>query len=300
MGLSDHLDKLRAFKAIVDAGTMREAARTLNVSQPSLTKLVQTLEDACGVPLLSRGRMGVEATEAGKRLFEYSTLTLKGLEDLEQKLLNPSDQMAGHLRIGAYASLAEYLWPDFMPIFKKRAPGLRLSILTREGSSHRDALLSGEIDILVDAEPRVTDEFISWNLYEDRFNFYASSSKAEKIDVANIESTPLIYSPNAFDHENKKILQHLEENGYSFSERLEFDSFMAVLAFAKKGVGLAVMPNRLAEAAVNAGQLRHVTLKRFSSKGFGPHHFAASIQESRKDDPRIRLLVKSLKEWCSA
>jgi DNA-binding transcriptional LysR family regulator len=299
MELSDHLDKLRAFKIIAETGTMREAAGRLNVTQPSLTKLIQNLEHAAGVALLSRGRMGVRPTEAGKCLLEYATSTLKGLEDLEQKLLNPSDQMAGHLRIGAYASLAEYLWPNFIPAMKKKAPGLRLSIYTSEAISHRSALARGEIDLLVDAEPRMTGDLISWNLYEDRFNFFMTRSQADKWSVEMMEETPLIYSPNAFDSDNKKIIQHLEENGYFFKERLEFDSFMAVLAFAKKGIGLAVIPNRLADAAVTAGQLRSVSIKKFHPRGFGSHHFAATIQESRKDDPRIRLVVKALKEWFS-
>lgn len=297
MKLSDHLDKLRAFKVIVEAGTMREAAKRLHVTQPSLTKLIQNLELASGVTLLSRGRMGVAVTESGKHLLEYATLTLKGLEDVEQKLLNPGDGMAGHLRIGAYASLAEYLWPDFIPALKKKAPGLRLSIFTSEGSSHLQGLARGEIDILVDAEPRLTDGFLSWNLYEDRFNFYLSTAKAEKWSAQSIDTTPLIYSPNAFDHENRKILQHLEGNGYHFPEKLEFDSFMAVLAFARKGVGLAVLPNRLAETAVKAGQLRAVSLKKFPPKGFGSHHFAATIRESRKDDPRVRVVIKLLRQW---
>jgi DNA-binding transcriptional LysR family regulator len=297
LNLKDHLDKLKAFKVIVDSGTMREAAKRLNVSQPSLTKLVHTLEDATGIELLSRGRHGVLPTDAGRQILLYATSILKDLEDLEQKLSNPTEQMAGHLRIGAYASLAEYLWPDFIRTFRKTAPALRLSLHTSEVIGHQQALERGEIDLLIDAEPRLAGDVVSWNLYEDRFNFYMSGSSSGTLAPETIESLSLIYSPNAIDCDNKKISQHLEENGYFFKERLELDSFMAVLAFAKKGLGLAVLPNRLAEASVKAGHLKPVSLKKFSAKGFGLHHFAVTIREHRKDDPRIRFLIRSLRDW---
>ncbi len=297
MKLADQLDKLHAYKVIVESGTMREAAKRLGVTQPSLTKLIQNFEQAAGLTFLSRGRHGVLATEAGKHLFDFASVTLKNLEDLEQKLLHPNESTAGHLRVGAYASLAEYLWPDFIRSFRKRAPALRLSINTSEAVSHQRALERGEIDVLVEAEPRLSEGLVSWKLYEDRFHFYLAQKLVMPGIQDAVEALPLIYSPHAFDHENMTILQHLEEKGYSFREKIELDSFTAVLAFARREVGLAVLPKRLAEAAVKAGELRPVSLRGFPGKGFGLHHFAATVEEHRKDDPRIRLLIRELREW---
>lgn len=295
MGLTDHLDKLHAFKVILESGTMRKASQTLHLTQPSLTRLVQTLEDAAGTRLMSRGRHGVIPTEAGKLLLQYSDSVLNGLWNLEEQIKNPSNPLAGHLRVGAYASLAEYLWPDFIPMFKKEAPALRLSIRTSETVNHQKALEQGKIDVLVDAESRIAGDLISWSLYEDRFNFY--SAKPGAWDPDTIGSLPLIYSPAAFDRENKGIVQHLEEAGYFFKETIELDSFTSVMAFARKGLGLAVLPRRLAENPVSAGHLKVASLKHFAGKGFGAHTFTATVLENRKDDTKIRFFIKSLKAW---
>lgn len=298
MNLSDHLDKLKAFKVIAESRTMGEAAQRLSITQPSLTKLVQTLEGASGVQLLARGRNGTSLTEAGRQLLDYATQTLRGLEDLEIKLQNPKESLTGHLRVGAYASLAEYLWPEFIPEFRKSAPGLRLSIFTSESLSHSRALQEGEIDVLIDSEPRIDARVISWNLYEDRFAFYMSPKVARDLAPETLGGLPLISSPSAFDQDNRKISQHLDMAGYDFRERLEFDSFTAVLAMARKGVGLAVLPVRLAESSVKAKRLEQVALKGFSAKGFGPHHFSATVLENRKDDPRTKFLIHELRSWC--
>jgi len=296
MNLADHLDKLKYFQVIAESRTMGEAAARLNISQPSLTKLVQTLEAAVGTQLLIRGRHGVLPTESGKEVLAYAHSVLSQLNDLEQKLKHPSDKIAGHLRIGAYASLGEYLWPNFILAFSKKWPQLRLSIYSAENRSQAQSLASGQIDILIDAEPRLVGEFISWNLYEDRFNFFVNPLQPEMV-ADEFADLPLVYSPNAFDSDNKRIIQHLEEHGYNFSQRIEFDSFMAVKAFAMNGSGLAVLPNRLAEADVKSGRLKMVKLKALPAKGFGSHHFAATILEARKDDIRLRTLVQALKDW---
>lgn len=295
--LNDHLDKLHAFKVIVESGSLREASRRLNVTQPSLSKLLSTLEESSGCQLLSRSRNGVVPTEAGKLLNVYAHGVLKDLADLEQRLRHPSDSLAGHLKIGAFASLAEYLWPVFLPAFKKTHPSLKISILTTDPEDHQRSLRNGVIDVLVDSEPRLSDEIITWSLYEDRFNFYLKPGTNKIPEEHLTETMPLIYSPSAVDHENKSILQSLEERGYYFKERIELDSFMAVKAFARNGVGLAVLPQRVAEAPGENRQLDRLALKNFPVKGFGAHTFAASILESRKDDPRIRQFIRSLKNW---
>ena len=63
------LSQLRNFTAVVKAGAVRQAAKLLNLSQSSVTKSIQQLEDDLGVALLHRGAHGVAPTEAGKALF---------------------------------------------------------------------------------------------------------------------------------------------------------------------------------------------------------------------------------------
>src|SRR5450759_5319345 len=67
------LSQLRNFTAVVDAGAVRQAAKNLNLSQSSVTKSIQQLEDDLGVELLHRGAHGVAPTEAGKALFARIT-----------------------------------------------------------------------------------------------------------------------------------------------------------------------------------------------------------------------------------
>lgn len=272
-------------------------AEKSNLTQPSLTRLIQTLEEASGEKLFHRSRQGVVLTEAGKLLYEFTILTLKGLEDLEERLKNPTAEFSGLIQVGSYESLAEYLWPDFLPFLKKKYPELKVSIKTNSRISHQDALASGQLDLLVDAEPRTVGDFTSWVLYEDRFNFYGKKDSVPlELSPDKTNSLSLIYCPNAFDSENKRILQHLEESGYHFKEKIELDSFPAVATFTKNGIGVGVLPQRLAESHLSSRHFSPVSLKGFSQKGFGVHSICATIRSASANDKRIRLLVKLLKE----
>ena len=62
------LIQLRNFIAVVEAGTFRQAARTLKLLQSSVSKSLQQLEDEIGAEMLHRGAHGVVPTEAGKAL----------------------------------------------------------------------------------------------------------------------------------------------------------------------------------------------------------------------------------------
>lgn len=297
MNLENHLDKIKTFKVIAESRTMSEAAKRLHITQPSLTKLVQTLEAAVGLPLLVRGRHGVSLTDAGVNLLYFSTQTLNRLSDLEQRFLNPGDHLAGHLRIGSYASLSEYLWPDFLPIFREQYPQIRISISSIEGTSPNNLLTQDEIDILIDSEPRFCGAVSSWKLYEDHFNFYVNKVTKITYNPDNIKPITLVYCPKAFDMCNKKIIHFLEERNYFFKEKIEFDSFTAVQAYARKSPSVAVLPMRLAESDLFKGKLKQATFVGFQSGGFGQHSFAVTIHDSKKDDPKLKVLIKALRNW---
>lgn len=295
MNLSDHLDKLKPFMTVAEAGTIHEAAKRLHITQPALSRMIRILEEACGSELFVRSRQGVQLTAAGEEILVYAKLTLKELENLEAKLLAPTNKMAGHIRIGTYESLAEYLWPDFLHHMQSEYPDLAISLKTSSEVKQIDLLARGEIDILVDAEPRVTGDFISWPLYKDRFNFFIKKGLEVELNPISAKSLTLIYVPQAIDSENQSPLHHLEKNGYTFFKKMALDSFTTAQSFCAKGIGLAILPIQL-QASQNS-RTSLVKLEGFSIRGFGEHTICATIRASGEHAPRISEFVKNLKKW---
>ncbi|WP_158219868.1 LysR family transcriptional regulator [Ideonella sp. A 288] len=94
------LQQLEALVAVVDSGSIRAAARMLNLSQAAISKSMRTLEQEAAVPLLVRLSRGVELTPAGHRLLARARLVTRQLELARDDLRQANDGDAGTLRIG--------------------------------------------------------------------------------------------------------------------------------------------------------------------------------------------------------
>ncbi len=293
MGLCDHLDKLRSFTVIAESGNLREAAERLHVTQPALSRMIKTLESSGRVELFARSQRGLTLTPAGKELHRYAVRTLKELTDVEMRMSTGSDLFSGHIQIGTYESLAEYMWPDFLRETQRKYPDLAISLRTNSLVGMLELLRREEIDILVDAEPRTTSDFISWPIYKDKFNFFVGEGGISKINQESAKEMTLIYVPQAYDEDGKTILHHLESHGYQFAKKLSLDSFTSAQKFCSKGLGVAVLPMRLH----TSNFIIPAKLNGFNVNGFGEHTICASIRYSQKDHPQISELIKQLKIW---
>ncbi|WP_131913508.1 LysR family transcriptional regulator [Celerinatantimonas diazotrophica] len=100
------LRHLHAFVTIVDAGNMSRAAEQLCMQQPSLSRLLQSLEQVLDTPLLTRLPRGVEATAAGLALYEQAQIILAKVERLPSIVQHAASGLSGELAVGFTSSAA--------------------------------------------------------------------------------------------------------------------------------------------------------------------------------------------------
>ena len=95
------LTSLRAFVLAIEEGSLRSAARRLDVSQPALTKMIRELERELATTLLQRSTTGVLATAQGKVLYERAVAADRELSHAVEQIQQLGGRMAGSLTIGA-------------------------------------------------------------------------------------------------------------------------------------------------------------------------------------------------------
>ena len=291
MNILDHLDKLKIFSLVAQRGSINGAAQELALTQPAITRAIQTLEKAAGYPLFIRTRSGMHLTPGGNILFAASARALKDMADATSQGAHAQEEMAGQLTIGTFESLAEYLWPEFLVKAQKQFPRLSLSLKTNSREGHRQELANGTLDLLVDAEPRAHTGLTAWPLYADRFGFYARQTI--ELSPENARELSLIYVKGVFDEKNTSLEQYLAREGYQFEREYTFDSFTTVKRTAEKGLGVAILPRRLAE---KEGSLKMVKAKGFAKDGFGAHGIYATVSNFREKDIRVKSLISLLRK----
>ncbi len=294
--LAQELDKIAVFVTVAEKGKINEASELLHLTQPSVSRSIQKLEEAFGVEVFTRSRDGVRLTQAGSLLYEAASRMLRELDDIQIRAQSINHDFAGNLTVGTYESLAEYLWPDFLMDFQSKHPALHLSVKTNFYQDPLADLVSGRVDLLVDAEPQVKTSLISWPLYSDKFSFFVSPAFGNKrISPSEATAENIIFVQKAFDENRLTIDDHLQQAGYRFARQYCFDSFSTVKRLCIKGMGIAVLPKRLAEYDVKQKLIKPISLKGFSTDGFGRHSICATVVSENGKDLRLKKLIALLK-----
>jgi len=113
---------LAAFVAAVETASMHGAADALALTQSAVSKRVHALERRVGVALLVRGRLGVRATEAGRRLYPEAKQALAALEQAHAAAAGARAEARATLRLAASHTIGEFLLPGWLAGFGDGAP----------------------------------------------------------------------------------------------------------------------------------------------------------------------------------
>lgn len=147
------LDLLHTFVVICDTGSLTAASRRVHRSQSALSEQMQKLEEACGRPLLVRGKSGAHPTPAGERLLQHARQLL-GMSELAYQDVQ-GIEIAGTLRL----AMTDYFRPaqiiDILARIRARYPRLRLQVSVRKSA-------------LIEEDPDDFDIGISMRLLDGR------------------------------------------------------------------------------------------------------------------------------------
>lgn len=282
--LKDHLEKLPSFNAVARLQSISHAALELHMSQAALSHSIKVLEGAIGAALFVRKPKGVELTDAGKTLYEFSKNLLPQLETVESKVRKPGNHIQGFLKIGTHETLAIHLLPDILERFLVKYPGMNVSITSGRIDFLIQGLKNKDFHLVFSVEPIGHPELIVDVILENRLAFFAAPTKyphryaclkKEKISLEEASSVPILTDTHAHQEQYLPIPRMLITSGILAEQRFELNSFEASIRLASKGLGIAVLPERNAQIAVKQGQLREIRITGLS-KHFGQYRLCAS------------------------
>lgn len=288
--LEDHLEKLRAFHVTATEGSFLKASHKLGVTQPAITKAVRLLEDQMKATLFVRHARGVTLTPKGTLLNQFCETLFLRVRDLEQQM-SSSEQISGIARIGTYETLGELFWPRALTQIGKKLPAIIVELTTENPESHWIKLETGAIDIIVDAEPRVSQHFYSRVLYSDSFDIFC---KKDSPLLHTREHVPISYVKRATDRRDVTIEQHLNRSRHKFDLRYSVESFTMVRALVAEGVCVGVLPVRMAKKLVKDGSLVPY-LPKEKLENFGEHRICATCVHDLRSEAKISKIIDILR-----
>ena len=136
----------RSFEAVVAEGSLSQAARRLGLSQPTLGRHVEALEQALGLTLFDRTLKGLKPTEAALRLYEPVTKAHGALGEARAIAEGQSVELAGSVRITASEMFSNYVLPGLLQPIRAAYPDVALEIVPSDSAEN---LLMREADIAI-------------------------------------------------------------------------------------------------------------------------------------------------------
>ncbi len=124
----DRLQSMRAFVRVVELGGFARAARSLNVSDTVVTRLVADLESHLGTRLLNRTTRKLSLTETGQSYLESVRQILQDIDDADAAASSMSKTPTGTLRIFSSLALGKFQLAALLPQFAAANPEIVLDV----------------------------------------------------------------------------------------------------------------------------------------------------------------------------
>jgi len=243
-------DRLRVFHAVAEAGSITHAGETLHLSQPAVSRQIQSLEAAMGATLFHRHPRGLLLTSEGEILYEATQEITAQLNASTVRLRDNREGVHGPLLVTTTLGFGiKWLTPR-LPKLLALHPGLSIELLLTEEVLD---LPMRQADVAIRMRAPRQADVIGRKLWSMRVGLYASRT------YLNQRGTPLTVEELA-DHDliiySDKAPQPSYEIDWLFREgvgganlrpRVTMSTQFAVLEAVRHGTGIGIIPEYLTE-----------------------------------------------------
>lgn len=151
-----------------------KAAEHCRVTQPTLSAMIQKLEEELGTKIFDRGQQPVCPTPAGVLVISQAHNVLFQAGRIRDIIEEEKHSMSGTFKLGVLPTIAPYLLPRFFPQLMKKYPQLDIRVVEMKTDVIKSALHTGEIDAGIVAGLSDMDEFDRVPLFYEPFHVYVS------------------------------------------------------------------------------------------------------------------------------
>ena len=238
--------QLQYIVAVADTGKFRDAARMVNVSQPSISAQIAEMEADLGVTLIERSRQRSVLTPAGEELVRRARIILRDLNELRTVARFGQKGLSGRLNLGVLPTVGPYLLPLTTRDLHQRFPDLRLNVREERTVDLDEHLHEGRFDAIISTaddhrnvacEPLFTESLYILTASDDPL-----SARRGPVRLADLKQRSLLTLGQG--HRLNAIIGELaNEAGAIVSTEYEGTSLDAIRQMADMGAGVAILPS---------------------------------------------------------
>ena len=240
-------NRARAFLVTAEEGSLSAAARALGMTQPTLSRQVDALEDELSLILFERAGRGLILTPNGLELLEHVRGMGEAASRVSRAASGQSQSIEGSICIAASEVYSAFLLPPIIDKLRQEYPGILVEIVASNSSSD---LLRREADIAIRNVASSQPDLITKKIRDDEAFFYAAHSYLARIghpqSFADLTGADFLAFAN-----NDVLINMLNSMGFKITEKnfpIICDNHIVQWQLVKQGVGIGGITKDIGDA----------------------------------------------------
>lgn len=245
------LKQMGYFLVIAETESITKSAEMLHISQPPLSLQLKALEDELGVQLFVRDKKGLTITKAGRLLQQRVQEIFDLVNQTAAEVRGKSDSPQAYIRIGTINSVSSRILPSRICAYQQSHSNVDIQVTEASTTDILDLLNDRKIDVGIIREPFNMRRYNYLQVYDaalrngimDTFMALADPKffgrqEGTEIPLADLKGLPILLHRRYI----AMFTTCCEQVGFTPNITCKNNDFMALLNWAKAGIGVAVLP----------------------------------------------------------
>ncbi|HXG49184.1 MAG TPA: hydrogen peroxide-inducible genes activator [Methylomirabilota bacterium] len=243
------MHQLRYVVAVARTGTFSRAAEQCHVSQPSLSQQIQKLEAELGERLFDRLKREARLTPPGEAFLRRALRILEEVDAARREAKDATDLLRGTVTVGVLPTLAPYLLPKVLPVFRENYPGVEIVVQEETTAQLLRLLAACEIDFALASQPIQDRRMELRELFTEELLLALPRDhplvRKRTISPSDLEHEPLIVMKEGHCL-GQQVLKFCDQRRVHPSVSFRSAQLETIRALVCAGVGLSLIPNMAA------------------------------------------------------
>lgn len=273
--MSLRTDYLVTFVTVVELGNFTKAAKSLEITEGSVTHQIKALELFFKAELFAKTRSGPKLTEEGKIVYDTAKDVLNKLGSARRQIMDMDKVLRGTITIGASTIPGEHIVPRLIKAFKEKHQGVDFAIQISDTKEAFDRLRLGEVDLAAVGSLFLAPKDLEYEVKtigEEELVLITSPNHKlaaeETVSAKELLSLPFISRERGSGTrvETERFLRESGVDPAKLGIKLELGSTEAIITAVSEDTGVSIISETAARKVERAGLIKILKIRGVNSR----------------------------------
>lgn len=239
------LRQLTYYLEVANHLSFSKAADKLHLSQPTLSKMIKSLEDELGIVLLDRSTRSVRLTEAGEVVLDHALAIKQSMDNLLAAASDLAQMKKGKITLGLPPVIGASFFPEIIARFHRLYPNIKIHLMEEGGKLIEQLLLGGNIDLGIVVLPVDEQLFEAAPIVERKLQLVVGANhplaRKNAVRLKDLRDEPFILFREGFALHDR-VRDACVREGFEPNVVYESGQWDFIGEMVASGLGIAMLP----------------------------------------------------------